>query len=89
MSTQRPPAQRPKEIVVTVREKPLGDYSMAIVIDGVAVTGLDSDRVLRHHATASDALTSARHAVKEVTKERPAAMGKMVNDGTERQPPGR
>jgi len=64
----------PKEIIVTVRQTALGDYGMDITIDGEQITGLDSDRVLRHHATASDALTSARHAVKEVTKERPAAM---------------
>lgn len=67
---------KPQTIVVTVQQTALGDYGMAIVIDGVAVTGLDSDRVLGHHETATDALTSARHAVKEVTKERPAAMGK-------------
>jgi hypothetical protein len=64
----------PKEIIVTIRQTELGDYGMDIVIDGEAVTGLQTDRVLRHHGTATDALTSARHAVKEVTKERPAAM---------------
>lgn len=65
---------KPKEIIVTIRQTALEDYGMDIVIDGTQVTGLDSDRVLRHHATATDALTSARHAVKELTKERPAAM---------------
>ncbi len=78
MSGKLPQASGPKEIIVAVRQTAWGDYGMSITIDGEAVTGLDSDRVLRHHATASDALTSARHAVKEVTKERPAAMGKAV-----------
>ncbi len=65
---------KPKEIIITVRQTPLGDYGMDIVIDGNQITGLDNDRVLQHHATATDCVTSARHVVKERTKERPAAM---------------
>lgn len=65
---------KPEVIIVRVQREESGQYGMDIRIDSEPVTGAQSDRVLRTYTTASDALTSARHAVKEVTKERPAAM---------------
>lgn len=65
---------KPEVVIVRVQLEPSGEYGLDIRIDDVPVTGAQDDRVLRTYDTASDALTSARHAVKFVTKERPAAM---------------